>query len=226
MGRKIFVSYKYADSNVENLTYYLNSTVKDYVTEFQNILDHSDHIYKGEGEDEDLSYLDDDTIWEKLRNRIYDSTVTVIFISPEMRETWKQDRDQWIPWEISYSLKETSRKNSNGEPVISHSNALLAVVLPDASGSYDYFVRDNSCCGSHCRTIFRDNAFRIICENMFNIKQPDTSICSDGRTIWHGDSSYISIVKWSDFKSNYNKYINQACDIQADIDSYDIRKEV
>ena len=46
-----------------------------------------------------------------------------------MRETWKKDRDQWIPWEVSYSLKETSRKNKNGDSVTSHSNAMLAVVI-------------------------------------------------------------------------------------------------
>ena len=226
MGRKIFVSYKYADSDVENLNYYTNSTARDYVTEFENILDNSDHIYKGEKNDEDLSYLSDDSIWESLRNRIFDSSVTVIFISPKMRETWKKDRDQWIPWEISYSLKETCRKNSNGDPVTSHSNALLAVVLPDSNGSYDYFVRDNSCCNSGCRTILTCNAFTIIKENMFNKKQPDTSECTEGSTIWHGYSSYISTVKWADFKSNYNRYINQACEIQQDINSYNIRKEV
>ena len=39
MGKKIFVSYKYADDQVENLSVDQNSTVRDYVTEFEEKLD-------------------------------------------------------------------------------------------------------------------------------------------------------------------------------------------
>ena len=146
MGRKIFVSYKYADHQVENLDAWSNSSVRDYVTEFENILEDSDDIYKGEGDDEDLSDLDEETIWSKLKDRIYDSSVTVVFISPGMKESYKKDKDQWIPWEISYSLKETSRKNKNGTPVTSKTNAMVAVVLPDTNGSYSYYLEEHSCC--------------------------------------------------------------------------------
>ena len=47
---------------------------------------------KEKGDGEDLSKLSDDTIWEKLKDRIYDSSVTVIFISPEMKEVWKEEK--------------------------------------------------------------------------------------------------------------------------------------
>ena len=99
-GKKIFVSYKYADAHVENLSYRDNSTVRDYVDEFIEKLDASDHIYKGEKDGEDLSDLSDNVIWEKLKDRIYDSSVTIVFISPGMRENWKRDRNQWIAWEV------------------------------------------------------------------------------------------------------------------------------
>lgn len=140
MGKKIFVSYKFADNQVENLSIYENSTVRNYVTKFEEILDPSDNIYKGESDGEDLSNLSEATIWEKLKDRIYDSSVTIVFISPGMKESWKTERNQWIPWEISYSLKEVSRKNKNGDAITSRSNAMLAVVLPDENGSYSYYL--------------------------------------------------------------------------------------
>ena len=131
MGKKIFVSYKSFESKVLNLDNQSNSIVRDYVDLFEGMLDYEDDIYKGESDGEDLSELSDETIWEKLKTRIYDSSVTVVFISPGMRENWREERNQWIPWEISYSLKESTRKNKNGKSVASHTNAMIAVVLPE-----------------------------------------------------------------------------------------------
>lgn len=179
MGHKIFVSYKYADEDVKNLTWWGNSTVRDYVTEFQNKLSYEDDINKGEEDDEDLSGLSDTTIWEKLKNRIYDSSVTVVFISPNMKDSSKADRDQWIPWEISYSLKEVSRKTKTGKTVTSRSNAMIAVVLPDSNGSYSYYLESRTCCSSYCTTHHTDKLFTILSKNKFNLKNPTTRECTN-----------------------------------------------
>lgn len=226
MGKKIFVSYKYADSQVENLSIYENSTVRDYVTKFEEVLDSSDNIYKGESDGEDLSVLSEDTIWKKLKDRIYDSSVTVIFISPGMREVWKADKEQWIPWEISYSLKEVARKNKNGDAVTSRSNAMVAVVLPDENGSYSYYLESKKCCGSGCTTHHTNQLFAIIRKNKFNLKTANKKVCDTGATIWYGEFSYIKAVKWSDFIINYNTYIESACKRQDGIENYEICKEV
>ena len=116
MGHKIFVSYKYADDNVKKISndWWVTDTVRTYVDKLEEyIADTSEHIYKGEKDGEDLSELSEDTIWSKLKDRIYDSTLTIIMISPGMKELYVADKDQWIPWEISYYLKEVSRKNIN-----------------------------------------------------------------------------------------------------------------
>lgn len=226
MGRKIFVSYKYADNSVNNLSAFENSTVRSYVDLFEKKLQDSDNIYKGEPDGEDLSHLNDNQIWELLKSRIFDSSVTLVFISPKMRETWNSDRNQWIPWEISFSLKETARKNKKGEPVTSHTNAMIAVVLPDSTGSYSYYLENKTCCKKGCLCHHTDILFAIIQNNMFNIINPDNYKCDSGDTIWRGSCSYIAAVKWCDFISDYRRFIEQACIRQKNLDSYKITKDV
>lgn len=227
MGKKIFVSYKYADDKVANLSWWENSTVRDYVDEFERKIDYSDNIFKGETDGEDLSNLSDDVIWEKLKDRIYDSSVTIVFISPGMKELGKSDRDQWIPWEVSYSLKETSRKNKNGDPITSHTNAMVAVVLPDQNGSYSYYLEPKNCCLSGCTIHHLDILFEIIKKNKFNrIRNASKRVCENNDTIWSGSYSYIEAVKWSDFIADYNKYVDSAEERQNHIDEFEIYKEI
>ena len=161
MGRKIFISYKYADNDVMQISgSWQQDTVRNYVDELEVYLkDSTEHIYKGESDGEDLSQLSDETIWSKLKDRIYDSSLTIVMVSKNFRESWKQDKDQWIPWELSYSLKEASRKNSNGDPITSKSNAMLAIVLPDRQNSYTYFTYSKTCCSEGCRLLQTNTLF-------------------------------------------------------------------
>jgi hypothetical protein len=179
-------------------------------------------IYKGESDDEDLSNLSDDVIWEKLKDRIYDSSVTIVMISPNMKEDRRRDRSQWIPWEISYSLKETTRNDRT-----SCSNAILAVVLPDKNGRYDYFIIDNNC-GNYCncRILKTDTLFEILRENMFNQINKTKIDCDKMRNVYTGESSYIKAVNWVNFIYCPEEYIKQAIEIKKRIDEYDIKKEV
>ena len=224
MGRKIFVSYKYADTSVKDLFLFSNSSVRDYVTEFEKKLESTDHIYKGESDGEDLSQLSESVIWEKLKNRIYDSSITVVFISPKMKEEDKTDKEQWIPWEISYSLKEQSRKKSSGVAVTSKSNAMVAVVLPDINGSYSYYLEPKKCCNSGCNRHHKDKLFQIIKDNKFNCKNAEKRTCEDGSVIWYGNYSYIEAVEWEKFIADYNKYFDKAYDRRDNIDDYEIVK--
>lgn len=226
MGRKIFVSYKYADDQVAPLAGEDDTTARDYVTEFENHIDESDHIYKGESDGEDLSQLTDDTIWEKLKDRIYDSSVTIVFISPGMRDSSKEDRDQWIPWEISYSLKEYSRKNSKGKSIPSKTNAMLAVVLPNKDGDYTYYLTENDCCTSRCTIHHTNKLFTILAKNKFNYTKKKKFDCKDDKEIWTGTCSYIEAVKWCDFINDIDRYIDKAIDRQDNLNDYDITKDV
>jgi hypothetical protein len=225
MGKKIFISYKYADKLVRQFqghSLWNNpTTVRDYVDILQTKIDKSDHINKGENDGEDMSSLADSTIGSKLGDKIFDSSVTIVFISKGMKEN-KPEKDQWIPWEISYSLKEQSRQSGN-----SKTNAVLAVVLPDDAGKYDYFIEDNTCPYCNCRTLHTPNLFSILKDNMFNIKQPEFSDCQyHTNRPYKGYGSYIHSVKWDDFINNINHYIDIAVEIWRYRDNYNVRKSV
>ena len=136
MGKKIFVSYKYADNQVQSLpnVFFEDTTARHYVDEIQELLEEDDHINKGENDDEDMGSLANSTIGSKLGDKIFDSTVTIVVVSKGMKEN-KSEKEQWIPWEISYSLSVQSRQGQN-----SKTNAVLVVVLPDENGSYEYYI--------------------------------------------------------------------------------------
>ena len=207
MARKIFVSYKYKDA-------------RNYVDALENIY-LQDQICKFEKGDEDLSHLTDETIGEKLKERMHDSSVTIVLISKNMKEYGKPERDQWIPWEISYSLKEITR---GGRP--SATNAMLAVILPDENGSYGYI--ESQCCGN--RPILRlELLFEIIGKNMFNKKNIYSYPCPNNPSVEHkngNDISYINPVRWSDFVEDINGHIDYVVSIQERKKEYNITREI
>lgn len=220
MGRKIFVSYKYGDTKVAALDNNHYATARDFVTKLEGILS-NDHIYKGEKDGQSLADFEDTTIASKLRDKIYDSSLSIVIISKGMKEENIREKDQWIPWEISYSLKEHSRQG-----ITSKTNALLAVVLPDENVSYEYFIQENSCTKCNCRTLNTPILFKILKDNMFNIKAPNYLECDNHgeAKVYSGYSSYIHSVKWIDFIENPDKYLTIAYKINSDIDNYVVTK--
>lgn len=208
MAKKIFISYKHSDNNVKPLSgsiYYRPTTARSYVDIIESHFQLTgDHIYKGERNNESLAEFKRDTIRGRLADKIYDSTVTIVLISPNMKEWMNLEKDQWIPWEISYSLREKSRNTIPSKP-----NAILAVILPDRFGSYKY-ARDSNF------------GFEIINKNRGNLKYSYPSKmfksgCSE---------SYILMPTWEQFTSNYNGWIEAALEIRQNIDKYEISKSV
>lgn len=172
MGRKIFVSYKYWDTDVYEVPRITEGIpkVRDYVTWLEKKFnERTPNIYKGESDNEDLSNKSEAYIWERLKNKIYDSSITIVLISPNMKEANRWQRSQWIPWEISYSIKEIQRGGYT-----SRSNAVLAIVLPDRFNSYNYYnvnslfpiLKDNINVGYIPVVVWED--FRYNCDRYIN----------------------------------------------------------
>lgn len=194
MGRKVFVSYRYGDDNVQALSgksIFDKTTVRDYVDRLESNLGKT-NVYKGEHDGEDLSHLSKPIIENKLKDRMYDSSVTIVMVSPGMKDACKPDEDQWIPWEISYSVKLSTR---NGRT--SQRNAILAVILPDRNGRYDYATANNS---------VRDVMPDILRKNI-----------NDG---------YALKVNWDDFQYNRDTWIEKAISARNNTPDYKIHKSI
>lgn len=227
MGRKIFVSYKYGDTQVHDLNVTIETawgkskiqtTARHYVDEMSEILEDDDHIYKGEDDDQSMDTLADSTIGSKLGDKIFDSSVTIVLISKGMKNPFVLEKDQWIPWEISYSLKQQDRQGQK-----SKTNGVIAVVLPDEHGSYEYYITNDAAC--NCRNLNTSFLFEILRANMFNIKNPNRTICN-GKWIYHGDYSYINSVKWEDFIINPSTYIDKAIELRDKKEEFELRKNL
>lgn len=230
MARKYFVSYKYKDEKVAKLKDFFyeevngrmqfvtrNTRVRDYVDLLQDKIG-SDHINLGERDGESLEDFLDHEIESELKGRIRQCSVTIVLISKGMQVPNKTQKEQWIPWEISYSLR-TVPTGGNTKQM----NAVLGVVLPDESGNYDWYYTHNANCNSttHHTTLL----FKILSSNMFNLWEKETRQCN-GSTIHTSDEpSFIKTVKWSDFiyMDNYNFYLNRAIAIRDSKELYDYK---
>lgn len=222
MARKIFISYKYGDSSVQHIARpgeYDATTARHYVDVLQTKLDEADHINKGEDDGEDMSGFKDETIESNLRDKIFDSSITVVLISKNMKDLNLAEEDQWIPWEVAYSMKEMTRDERT-----SGTNAMLAVVLPDENGSYSYIVNHYPCVTSW-NTAF---LFKILGSNMFNRNEKNLIRCTTCNGVHHTgqDHSYIHPVKWSDFITNINGHLDHVANHQTNLDNFEILKEV
>ncbi|EKE19666.1 MAG: hypothetical protein ACD_8C00124G0015 [uncultured bacterium] len=222
-SRKIFVSYKYKDSNVFPLSEYTPSadtgylhTPRHYVDKIIDVVG-SNHIYKGELGDEAMDDLSDDTIDSKLKQKIFDSSVTIVLISPNMRDRLKLEKEQWIPREVVYSLRNKTRGDR-----ISRTNAMLAVVLPDMSGSYEYAVAHKNCVTNWQTHTY----FSILNKNMFNRKNKNQKKCDScgGHHHYGEDHSYVHPVKWADFIGNHDFYINHALSLRENLEEFEITR--
>lgn len=224
MGKKVFVSYKYKDEKVAKLkdAFYeeVDGTMKwnyrftkarDYVDELQDIIG-QDNINLGEKDGESLEDFTDATIATTLKKRIAQCSITIVLITKGMK-TYEAEKDQWIPWEVSYSLRTVAFKDFNKQM-----NAVLGIVLPDETGTYDWYYTENTECNSITHHYWQ--LFGILKKNMFNMKNPTTRECN-GSIINEGEFSFIKTVKWDTFLDNHNYYIQKAIEIKDDKDSYD-----
>ncbi|MBL7854720.1 MAG: TIR domain-containing protein [Cyclobacteriaceae bacterium] len=230
MGRNIFVSYKYGDTSVNSLnkcdykfingriqTVPRGTRVRDYVDELQMKIG-EEHVNLGEKDGESLERFKDSTIQSELKKKIYKSSVTLVMISKGMKDLDVPENDQWIPWEISYSLRVVKREDST-----SQMNAILGIVIPDENNSYLwYYETDPFCQCIHHRT---ERLFDMLSKNMFNIKNKKFRECNGIQIHTAEEPSFIKTITWDEFMNGDNAdfYIEKAITIRDNAGYYDIQ---
>ncbi len=229
MGRKVFVSYKYADTLVANLNKkdfkFINgrielvsraTRVRDYVDELQTKIG-KDNINLGEKDGESLESFADSKIETELKKKIFQSSVTIVMISKGMKDPYLKENNQWIPWEASYSLREVTRNDRT-----CRMNGVLGIILPDENGTYEWYYTANPNCNSI--THHTGQLFKILRDNMFNILKKEIRECNGSIIYTNNEFSFIKTVKWIDFMNgdNCSYYIEKAIEIRDKSDEYDV----
>lgn len=191
MAHKTFITYKYSDV-VEGKG---NNNLRDRII---SKLGNAAQYYKGEnGYSKDLSSYRAEYIKNYLKDKIYDTSVTIVILSPNMKQS------DWMEWEIQYALRNQTRNDRT-----SHPNGIVAVVQNCNFYGYSWF-KDWHGEWDLSRT------FDTIKNNQNNKKfyAPD-----------YLSGNYIDIVTEDAFLRNPDKYIEAAFEKCQNIDYYDINK--
>lgn len=198
MARKTFISYKYSEA-----TELRNTIIRKLGSDAT--------YYQGEtSSSPDMSDYKTDTIRRKLADMIYNTTVMIVVVSPNMKQS------SWMEWEIKYALREQSR---NGRT--SHADGVVCVIQKDnnpwASDKYSWVKTSD---GKWLASKF----FDVLVKNMGNKKSYSDSPLYD-KTIYDVLSgSYIDIITEDGFLASPAYYINNAFDKSENLGSYNITK--
>lgn len=201
MAHKTFISYKY--SEVQDLRDGIIKALGDDAT-----------YYQGEtSESPDLTDTSTENIKKNLTDMMYDTSVTIVILSPDMKSS------KWIDWEVEYCLKNITRKNRT-----SHTNGVVGVIKK-IDGGYNWLVNHlTNCHGTSVINYKNDKLFSIIYKNHFNSNPPQWH-CEQCDTYDWLNGSYIEYIEEDTFLSNPQEYINNAYDkSEDDASGYDITK--
>lgn len=200
MARKTFISYKYSEA--QKLRDQIIDALGDDAT-----------FYQGEKADSpDLTGTTTDNIKEALKDMMYNTSVTIVIVSPNIKKS------KWIDWEIEYSLKEITREDRT-----SRTNGIVGVIKK-VNDSYDWLVETNEYSdGCKSRTFKSELLYDIINNNRLN-ENPPVYSCSNCKTVDKLTGSYISLIAQEDFLEDPDMYIENAYDKASRIAFYNLCK--
>src|SRR5690606_8755872 len=154
MARETFIAYKYSEA-----TY-----LRDEIIEK---LGNDARYYQGEtAESPDMSGEKIDRIKNSLKDMIFQTSVTIVIISPNLKNS------DWVDWEIQYSLKEYKRQSTT-----SRTNGIVGVIMK-YDGSYEWLIsRSQNQDGCTTRFIDDSKLYEIIKNNRYNLNTNNKYSC-------------------------------------------------
>lgn len=201
MAHKTFISYKYSEAQ----------GLRDKIID---ALGDDASYYKGETSDSpDLTDTTTENIKKKLTDMMYDTSVTIVIISPNMTKS------KWIDWEIEYCLKEISRKNRT-----SHTNGVVGVIMK-YNGGYSWLKTTTNHSDGHTSSSYDSSKLYDIIVNNRDNQTPKEYFCDRCKTINRLTGSYISIIEEEEFLNNPQKFIENAFDKSEKTDNYILSKK-
>ena len=188
MPHKTFISYKFSEAQ----------DLRDRIIE---AMGEDASFYMGETSDSpDLSDTTTENIKKHLRDMMFDTSVTIVIISPHVLES------RWIDWEIEYCLKLISRKDR-----VSHRNGVVCVIQK-INGGYSWFKALVPQPDGHKLNTYRtDLVYPIINNNRLN-QDPLVFHCQECKSVDALTGSYISFVEEDEFLAHFDKYVDNAYD--------------
>lgn len=206
MATKVFISFRFSDGK----------NIKD---ELVDLFDESTEIIN-RSEDTDRSQMSEETIRDYLYEKLKDTSVTIVLLTPkavDYKKNFCWEYDDWLYDELRYSLEDRENNRTNG---------VVAVYTDDAR---DKLFTENKHYCSYCQ---QNQSCRILKDfdnlarkNMLNIKpnfkkNPCNNLYNDEY------DSYISLVSLEVFKENYKNYIDNAKEKRDRIEEFEIKKRM
>ncbi|MBP5322788.1 MAG: TIR domain-containing protein [Bacteroidaceae bacterium] len=186
MARKTFISYKFSEA--QELRDNIIEAMGDDAT-----------YYQGEtSESPDLGDKSTENIKKVLSDMMYNTSVTIVIISPNMKKS------KWIDWEIEYCLRLEKRKDR-----ISRRNGIVGVIQK-VNGSYDWFKKSRQKPDGCSVSIYEEDKVYDIIKNNRRNQDPQEYCCDECKSISPLTGSYISYVEEDEFLNNYDLYIENA----------------
>lgn len=207
MARRVFISFRFSDG-------------EKYKDELCNLFDQSEDVIDF-SEDEDRSDMSDETIQKYLYNKLKRTSVTVVLLTPKAieynKDFWTGKYDDWMYDELRYSLEERENNTTNGVVAVYTEEAKNLLIT---TNKHKCDICDEE---STVSTIKDFN--NLVRKNMMNIK--DSYKKNQCYSIYDSlEDSYISLISYDEFKSDINKYIENAISKKERRDEFSLVKRL